>query len=61
MVQNNLVKFLVTKEQKERILRNTEKKGYKTVSKYIRDLALADSTFIEKINEMHRRIMENET
>ena len=60
MVQNNLVKFLVTKNQKEQILRNAERKGYNTVSKYIRDLALADDNFIEKINEIHRRVVENE-
>ena len=57
MTSNNVVKFLVTKTQKERILTNASIKGYKTVSGYIRDLALNRNQFFEdKLKEIIRKI-----
>ena len=57
MTSNNIVKVLVTKSQKERILQNANIKGYKTVSGYIRDLALNRNQFFEdKLKEIIRKI-----
>ena len=57
MTSNNIVKVLVTKSQKERILQNANIKGYKTVSGYIRDLALSKNQFFEdKLKEIIRKI-----
>ena len=57
MTSNNVVKILVTKSQKERILQNANIKGYKTVSGYIRDLALNKNQFFEdKLKEIIRKI-----
>ena len=57
MTSNNIVKVLVTKNQKERILQNANIKGYKTVSSYIRDLALSKNQFFEdKLKEIIRKI-----
>jgi len=57
MTSNNIVKVLVTKSQKERILQNANIKGYKTVSGYIRDLALNKNQFFEdKLKEIIRKI-----
>lgn len=57
MTANNIVKVLVTKSQKERILQNANIKGYKTVSSYIRDLALNKNQFFEdKLKEIIRKI-----
>ena len=57
MTSNNIVKVLVTKNQKERILQNANIKGYKTVSGYIRDLALNKNQFFEdKLKEIIRKI-----
>ena len=57
MTSNNIVKVLVTKTQKERILQNANIKGYKTVSGYIRDLALNKNQFFEdKLKEIIRKI-----
>ena len=61
MAQNNLIKFLVTSSQKEAIMRNAQRHGYTTLSKYMRDLALANSNIIDKIDAIHRRIMHDET
>jgi len=57
MPSNNIIKVLVTKTQKERILSYVELKGYKTLSDYIRDLAL-NKTFIieEKLKEIDKKI-----
>ena len=57
MTSNNVIKVLVTKNQKERILTNVNIKGYKTVSSYIRDLALNRNQFFEdKLKEIIRKI-----
>ena len=57
MTSNNVINILVTKNQKERILTNASIKGYKTVSGYIRDLALNKNQFFEdKLKEMISKI-----
>ena len=57
MTSNNVIKVLVTKTQKERILQNANIKGYKTISSYIRDLALSKNQFFEdKLKEIIRKI-----
>lgn len=42
--QSQLIRFRVTPEDKQRIEKQALKKGYRTVSKFLRDLALANST-----------------
>ena len=62
MTSNNVIKILVTKTQKERILNYASIKGYKTLSDYIRDLALQRNQFIEdKLKEIIKKIEKIET
>ncbi len=59
---NHMVKFLVTEEQFDRIKENAEAKGFKTISDYLRNLALdSDLRFIKMLVEIHDKVMQNET
>ena len=61
MVSNHIVKFLVTKDQLERIRTNASAKGHKTLSSYLRDVALNRGVFIEKLLlEIHNKVMKNQ-
>jgi len=58
---NHVVKFLVNKDQRERIKNNASIKGYKTVSAYLRDLALnRDIRFETMLIEIHKEVVKNE-
>ena len=51
----------LTKNQHERVKSDAESKGYKTVSSYIRAIALEhDLSLQRKLDEMYKRIMESE-
>lgn len=60
MVKNHLVKFLVDNSQLERIRINAVAKGHKTVSSYLRDLALnKDNRFEALLVEIHNEVVKN--
>jgi hypothetical protein len=60
MPKNNLIKFLVDVEQYDRIKRNSSAKGFKTISSYLRDLALnKDRRFEELLVDIHREVINN--
>ena len=60
MASNHIIKFLVNKDQLERIKNNASIKGYKTVSAYLRDLALnRDMRFEAMLIEIHREVVKN--
>jgi thermostable 8-oxoguanine DNA glycosylase len=60
MVSNHIVKFLVDREQLARLKANASAKGYKTLSAYLRNLALdRDIAFEKMIIEIHREVVEN--
>ena len=60
MVSNHIIKFLVNKDQLERIRNNASIKGYKTVSAYLRDLALnRDIRFETMLIEIHKEVVNN--
>ncbi len=60
MASNQIIKFLVNKDQRERIKNNASIKGYKTVSAYLRDLALnRDIRFETMLIEIHREVVKN--
>lgn len=60
MPSNHLIKFVVTKDQKDMIKGKAENKGYKTISAYLRDIALNRSSIEEKFLEMYEKVMKNE-
>jgi len=60
MIKNHLIKFLVDEEQFSRIRNNASAKGHKTISSYLRDLALSrDLRFEMMISEIHREVVQN--
>lgn len=62
MVNQKYLFVRLTKNQKERIRVNAEAKGYKTISSYIRALALEnDLGFEKKFNEIYRKIVPTES
>ncbi len=57
MKKNRYLQVLVTSEQLERIKNKAVSRGYKTVSSYIRSIALEKDLVTEKrIEEIHRII-----
>jgi len=44
MIPNHLVKFLVTKSQFERIKSDASRKGFKTISEYVRHQIFREDT-----------------
>jgi len=51
----------MTKTQHERVRNNAEAKGYKTISSYIRSIALEhDLSFQKKIDELYYRLINAE-
>jgi len=60
MVNNKVVVTRVTRNQFERIKVNAQAKGYKTISDYLRSLALdKDIIFDKKFNELYDKIINN--
>jgi len=52
----------LTKSQHERVKINAQAKGFKTVSDYIRSLALErDKVFEERFNEMYEKLVPEES
>ncbi len=60
MAKNNVIRFVVTKEQKEQIKLRAKLNGYHTISAYMRELA-ANSDFLIKFNQLYNRLMNDET
>lgn len=57
MAKNGVIIVRVTKTQYERVRNNAEAKGYKTISSYIRALALEyDLNFEKKFSEIYSRV-----
>ena len=46
MRKNHMIKFMVSKEQKEKILNNAKMNGYATISDYLRNLSLNNNLII---------------
>jgi len=62
MVNQRLLVVRLTKNQKERIKVNAEAKGYKTISSYIRALALEQNmNFEDKFNEMYNKLIKGDS
>ena len=60
MTKNQVVKFLVDKHQLERLKTNASIKGHKTLSAYIREVALNRNYALEKmIIEIHNEVVNN--
>jgi hypothetical protein len=49
MVKNNLVRFLVTKQQLEQLKVKAQQKGFTNLSAYFRDLAFNQDINLDKI------------
>lgn len=47
MPKNHVVRFVVTRDQKEKILDNARRNGYFTISSYLRNLALNHNLIVE--------------
>ena len=60
MGKNNMIKFMVTSEQKEKILRNAQINGYATISDYLRNIAL-NSNLIVRIFEIVEDIQKSKS
>ena len=62
MGRNHVVKFAVTKSQRERIEQQAHSLGYVTVASYLRDLALQKNEFLEskiiETNQHVKKLME---
>ena len=60
MVSNHVFKFLVNKEQLNKIKNNASAKGYKSISAYLRELALnKDIRFEEMLIEIYNKVIKN--
>lgn len=58
MPKNHVIKFHVTKDQKQIIEMNAQAGGYTTVSGYLRALALNHNAhFIRRFNKLYRKVM----
>ena len=61
MQKTHFVRFRVTEEEFNRIEQNAEEKGFKTISDYLRHLALdVDIRFIKMLVEIHNKVVKNE-
>lgn len=59
MVSNQYLMVRVTKIQKERVKQEAEAKGFRTISDYIRSLALEHApNFDIKFNEIYKKLIE---
>lgn len=57
MCRNHVIKFAVTKAQREKIELEAKERGYVTIASYLRDLALAKNDFLEtKIIETNQHV-----
>ena len=62
MKSTKFIQIRVTLPQLERIVINAQAKGHKTISEYIRKLALEkDMVFERKFNELYKEIMKNKS
>lgn len=62
MVNNKMIIVRVTKNQHERVRNNAFAKGYKTMSAYLRALALEnDLIFEQKFDEIYEKLLDKET
>ena len=60
MINNRTVMVRVTRDQHDRIKLNAIAKGYKTISQYIRHLALdKDMAFEKKFNELYNKLVKD--
>ncbi len=60
MVNNKTIMVRVTENQRERIINNASAKGFKTISSYMRSLALEhDLSFERKFNEVYNLLIED--
>ena len=60
MVNNRMILIRVTRNQAERIRNNAHAKGFKTVSAYIRSIALEhDLQFDQKFNRLYETILNS--
>ena len=60
MAKNHVIKFLVTEDQFNRVKTNASIKGHKTLSAYLRDLALNRDFLHEKmLVEIYREVVTN--
>lgn len=60
MVKTRVIKFLIDEDQYERIKVNASLRGHKTISAYLRDLALRhDLRFEAMLTEIHREVVRN--
>lgn len=58
MNRNHVIKFVVTKDQKQSIWLNAQASGYSTISGFMRALALnLDAGFMHKFNKLYEKIM----
>jgi len=57
VVKNEVIRFLVTKEQREQIRLRAQVNGYSTISAYLRELAM-NTDFLIKFNQLYRKLME---
>lgn len=61
MVSNTIVKFLVDRDQFERIKINASLKGFKTLSSYLREISLnPEDKILNKLQAIEDRLKENE-
>ena len=61
MNKNHVIKFVVTKDQKQQICINAQTSGYTTISSFLRALALnIDAGFIHKFNKLYEKMMGEE-
>lgn len=58
MPKNGIILVRVTREQYERVKNNAHAKGHKTISSYIRSVALEhDLIYERKFNEMYVKVV----
>jgi len=62
MVNQRCLIVRLTKNQHERVRTNAEAKGYKTISSYIRALALEQNmNFEDKFNEIYNKLINDDS
>ena len=58
-IMNHTIKFLVTEDQFTKIKHNAEARGFKTISQYLRHLALnKDLRFEKMLSEVHKKVIK---
>ncbi|MFZ0429321.1 MAG: hypothetical protein WAO20_14470 [Acidobacteriota bacterium] len=58
MVRVRTIQFRLTRAQYERIVNDSQVRGFSSLSTYLRYLALAQDSFLEqKVSEIHRHLL----